>query len=60
MINLGNKYQDTVTGFEGTATAETRYFCANARVLLESRNGDGVVEEKWFDVDRLQRLDGQG
>lgn len=50
---LGNKYRDTLTGFEGTATGRTEYLYGCVRVLLEGAGSDRKPEDFWFDEQRL-------
>lgn len=60
MIILGNKYKDTISDFEGIATAKTEYlFGGNSRVLLESEElvSGKPVEGVWFDEPRLTEVE---
>jgi hypothetical protein len=57
-IELGQKYQDEITGFEGTATARTDYLYGCVRVCLEGKGGDGEPQEWVFDEQRLVQVDG--
>jgi hypothetical protein len=54
-VELGAYYKDTVTQFEGIATARYEFLNGCVRVLLETLDG-GEVKEHAFDVQRLQRL----
>ena len=56
MIRLGEKVKDTISGFEGFATARTIYFYGCIRVLVEPSGlaKDGKPHEgQWFDEARL-------
>jgi len=54
MIELGKKYKDSLTGFEGIATARATYLYGCVRVLLEAKSKSNVKpEEYWFDEQRL-------
>jgi hypothetical protein len=55
-IILGDKYRDSVTGFEGTATATTFFLHACERVSLEYIK-DGKVEYEGFDAPRLIHIE---
>ncbi len=53
-IKLGKKYKDSVTGFEGVATAQTIFQFGCIRFCLESADlKDGKPVECWFDEQRL-------
>jgi hypothetical protein len=53
-VKLGKKYRDSITGFEGIATARTEYLMGCCRILLEAKSGDDdTVKEYWFDETRL-------
>lgn len=56
-IVLGAIYRDKVTGFEGTAVAETRYITGCNRVMLEpkAKEDGSLAGEGWFDLNRLER-----
>jgi len=51
-ITLGKSYYDTVTGFEGVATARCEYITGCAHVQLEALVDDKPTEA-WFDLTRL-------
>ena len=55
-VKFGKKYKDSVTGFEGVATARTEYMAGCARILLESITGDSI-KEYWFDETRLEGVE---
>ncbi len=59
MINLGDKAQDTISGFEGIVTGRAEYLYGCVRVLIEpeglTENGS-PQEAQWFDE---QRVDGE-
>ncbi len=51
-VELGQKYKDDITEFEGTATARYEYLYGCVRVLLEG-SWQGKPEELTFDEQRL-------
>ena len=53
MVKLGERYKDTLTGFEGIATARTEYLYHCVRVGLEGSDKDKQPVEFWFDEQRL-------
>ena len=57
-IELGKKYEDSISGFVGTAVARTTYLYSCPRVLLVSEKvtKDANPNENWFDGGRLQIL----
>lgn len=61
MIKLGNKVQDTITGFEGIAIARVEFLTGCVRFCVEPKMGaDGkLVDSNYFDEDRL-RVTGDG
>jgi hypothetical protein len=52
-VHLGEEYVDSITGFQGTATARTEYLYGCVRVVLEGVGKDGTPEEWVFDEQRL-------
>lgn len=58
MIELGKKYRDTVTGFEGTCTATGQFLHGIDRAGLEAGlDKDGKPQElRWFDAPRLEAV----
>lgn len=52
-VQLGQDYQDSVTGFVGTATAKAEYLHTSASVRLEALVDKKPVSE-WFDISRIQ------
>lgn len=55
-IKLGERYKDTQTGIEGTATAVSFYQYGCERVNLEAVV-EGKIEEYGFDAPRLTHID---
>lgn len=51
-VILGDKYRDSLTGFEGPATMVTFYLYACERATLEFIK-DGEIKYESFDVQRL-------
>jgi hypothetical protein len=57
-IVLGEKYRDTVSGYEGTATAVYFFLHACERVLLEQWNSaNAELKELSFDAPRLVHVE---
>lgn len=52
-VELGGRYEDTVTGFYGVATSVTFYLGGVQRVCLE-RSVNGSPVEHFVDIERLQ------
>lgn len=54
-VQLGRTYRDTITGFEGVATAKVEYLHGTTKFLVE---GPGDVHNKirdgYFDAERLR------
>ncbi len=60
-VNLGERYRDTITGFEGVATSRHEYMFGCVRVTLEGRSTDDKApEELIFDEQRLEELPVRG
>lgn len=57
MIELGKKYRDNISGFEGVATARFEYLTGCIRYCLESGGKDGKPEEWIFDEQRLEEVE---
>ena len=53
-IKLGHKYRDSVSGWEGIATAEYRYMNGCTRIELGGRDKDGQPKEFVFDVQQIE------
>lgn len=53
MIQLGEFYRDTVTGFVGVATARYEFINGCVRYQLERLDKEGSVQELVFDEQRL-------
>jgi hypothetical protein len=51
-VVLGQKYRDTITGFEGTATGRFEYLFGCVRVNLE-KGKDGEAKDCCVDEQRL-------
>lgn len=58
MIELGHKYKDVITGFEGTATGHVNYLTGcNQTLLAPTTAPDGALREsQWFDDQRLTQI----
>lgn len=57
IVELGQKYKDTFTGFEGIATCRSVYLYGCVRIQLEGMSKEGEPQEFWFDEQRLVSLD---
>lgn len=57
-IKLGDKVKDTISDFEGIATAEHRYLhgCRRITVSPKSKNGS-VPDDKTFDEPQLELIE---
>lgn len=55
-IDLGEKYRDTATGFEGTAVALTFWQHGCERVTLKGINKNGEVVDYAFDAPEVERV----
>ncbi|SLC05104.1 Uncharacterised protein [Mycobacteroides abscessus subsp. massiliense] len=53
-IELGQKYRDIATGFEGTASAVYFFQHGCERVNLKGLNGQGELVEYVFDAPELE------
>lgn len=60
MIQLGHKYKDKITGFEGTATGHVHYISGcNQTLLAPAVAADGSLRgSEWFDDQRMTPLGG--
>jgi hypothetical protein len=56
-VTLGKQYQDSLTGFIGTATCRTTYLYGCVRVNLEGLQDGKVITEMYFDEQRLTEYD---
>lgn len=52
-VQLGQRYRDTITDYEGTATVRSEYLHGTTRVCLEAPDDKGAPVEYWFDEPRL-------
>ena len=59
MIQLGRKYKDKITDFEGVAIGSVRYLTGCNQTLLAPTVGpDGALKDShWFDEQRLEASD---
>ena len=55
-VKLGEKYRDSITGWEGVAVGRYEYLHGCVRVGLEG-NKDGEPKEFVFDEQRLETLE---
>lgn len=56
-VVLGDRYRDTATGFEGTATSVYFFEHACERVQLKGINTQGEVVEYVFDAPELEHAE---
>ncbi len=58
---LGHKCRDRITGFEGVVTGVCEYLTGCNQVLIVGCvTGDGKsAESNWFDVQRVEQLEGE-
>ncbi len=52
-VVLGERYRDSITGFEGVAVSSATYLYGCIRVQLERADKDGKSESDYFDEQRL-------
>lgn len=59
-IVLGGQYKDIITNFTGVATGFTEYISGCNQVLLVPpvKDDGSYVDGMWFDVQRLERVEG--
>ena len=55
-IQFGRRYRDTVTGWEGIATAYTKWMNGCVRWHLEALDKDGKPAEEWFDSQQIEEV----
>jgi len=57
-IPLGSKVRDTITGFEGTATARITYLHSVEQLRVESKGlfEGKPIEAQWVDEPRVELL----
>jgi hypothetical protein len=53
-VTLGEKYRDTISGFEGVAVGRYEYLYGCIRIGLEGLDKDGAPVERVFDEQRLE------
>lgn len=58
-IVLGEKYRDTVSGWEGIATARYEYMNGCIRIEISGADKDGKPEGFVFDVHQVERVEGR-
>ena len=56
IITLGDYVRDTISGFCGVVTAETRYLNGSIKYCVEAQELDNgkLIQEYWFDHHRLR------
>lgn len=60
-FDFGVIVQDKITLFKGVVTGFTSYITGCDQYLVQpqiAKDGDKVEDPRWFDVDRLHRIDG--
>ena len=58
-VELGRRYRDTISGFEGVATGRYEYLYGCVRISLE-RGKDGDLKSEVFDEQRLVEVVSEG
>lgn len=56
-IKLGNRYRDSVSGWEGTATARYDYMNGCTRIELAAKDKDGAPVSYVFDIEQMVVVD---
>ena len=58
-IKLGSKVVDSITGFEGIATARHEYLygCVRITITPDKLHDGKPVDEQWFDEQRLNLVE---
>jgi len=58
MVKLGERVKDTISGFEGTATARAEFLtgCVRLEVTAGHLHEGAPIEPQWFDDGRLTVL----
>jgi hypothetical protein len=56
VTELGAKYRDKVTGFEGIAVARYEYLWGCTRISLERLGNDGTPASAVFDEPQLEQI----
>lgn len=59
MIELGKRYRDMLSGFEGVATGRAVYLHGCPKVLLEGVDSHGKPDELWFAEERIEFVAGR-
>lgn len=57
MVDLGKRYRDTATGYDGTATARSEYLGHSPTVQLSRLDNYGKVDSEWLPEGRLVACD---
>lgn len=53
-MKLGNTYKDSITGYEGIATASVKYISGCEQTLISPKHIKGGFDKgEWFDNQRL-------
>ena len=58
-VQLGHRYKDPVSGWEGIAVAVHSYLYGCRRITIASINKDGAPEEWSFDEPQLVEVEGE-
>ena len=56
-MNLGEKYRDTVTGFEGVVTGRAEYLYETSSAQLTRPDSTGKPESVWIPEARLEPIE---
>ncbi|HET6908879.1 MAG TPA: hypothetical protein VFH54_06025 [Mycobacteriales bacterium] len=55
-VRLGERYEDTVTGYSGVAPSRTEYLHDAPSVRLTRANTEGVPEDVWLPEGRCEEV----
>ena len=59
-VGLGDRVKDTLTGFTGVVLGRVEYLtgCNQIFVLPSSESDNELKRGEWFDIERIERLEG--
>lgn len=57
-VKLGERYRDTVSGWEGIATARYEYMNGCVRIEISHKDKDGKPEAFAFDIQQIELVKG--
>lgn len=56
MVNLGEKVEDTITGFKGIAVGKVEYLYGCWQIQIEGVDQDKQPKTWWFDEQRVVKV----